>query len=706
MNRRDCLKTVVASAIGGRMVHAHDEPHPNDPVKRAEHLAMLALVPREEATHVAIRTGMWNDRMTWRSGMVPNAASKVLVPAGLAVTIDGWAECWWLRVDGKLDFSSLKDSALTLDTWVCDAGSSLKIAPRGKKVLVTFMDVGPIDTRWDQLELSRGLIAHGTVDIFGEGVAPDHALARTWKRGQEPPVLERNITFRSDGTAAKRRGHIMFMHAPRVDVRGTRFTRLGRTDKSRVVTDPDGMGGGLDNVRGRYALHFHQMHRDGGWYNAASEVVLGCAVDDGVGWGIVNHSSHVWIAENTVYDIRGAGIVTERGDEIGVISKNVVLNCVGATPTSPEDSRGNFDFGWQGEGVWVQGGGTVDVSDNTIGACRASGIVYMGNESSKYRTAYLRGATWNGPSDLFGEGYMPSADVPLRNYRNYVHSCINGLFIWAIHNPTYHGTQGVVEELTVERCPIAINLGYTGHHHFKNCKLIGDVNAPRGVGVINTGAAINHLTYQFKEVRGFEVGLYNPCTGDDQLFPGATKIVGGRYSNKINIGVWNTAEPTRTLEISDVIFEPLSADTLSRAANDYIWSPGKQWNVRLVLNNFHWDIRNLLEGWGPMPESEWRKLFAKPSDGPSVWGMASHNDDVIKFNGEFLSFEEFGPTYKVSDLYHLPADIRFRPDGTPRTTAMLAQDRQMYMGGRMLPAGAYQKPEIRGWLHTQPANFK
>jgi hypothetical protein len=48
----------------------------------SEHQALLDLVPRSEATHVAIGNGDWFDPSTWYQGRIPDAGAKVLIPEG------------------------------------------------------------------------------------------------------------------------------------------------------------------------------------------------------------------------------------------------------------------------------------------------------------------------------------------------------------------------------------------------------------------------------------------------------------------------------------------------------------------------------------------------------------------------------------------------------------------------------------------------
>jgi hypothetical protein len=79
----------------------------------------------------------------------------------------------------------------------------------------------------------------------------------------------RNVIFETEnGETApiSRRGHVMFMHNPDVIVENAGFYNLGRTDKSKLIDDPekniDGSVGFGTNPRGRYALHFHRTGVD------------------------------------------------------------------------------------------------------------------------------------------------------------------------------------------------------------------------------------------------------------------------------------------------------------------------------------------------------------------------------------------------------------------------------------------------------------
>src|SRR6266849_450802 len=88
----------------GKEAHEGPLPHPHDPVLQAEHLAMLDLVPRSDATHTAVQDGPWSDPVTWKNRQVPNAGAKVVIPKGRTVTVATLQKTpiQTVRVDGTL----------------------------------------------------------------------------------------------------------------------------------------------------------------------------------------------------------------------------------------------------------------------------------------------------------------------------------------------------------------------------------------------------------------------------------------------------------------------------------------------------------------------------------------------------------------------------------------------------------------------------
>lgn len=156
---------------------AADEAHIHDTSssKAGEHDATMNLAPRGDATHVAIGDGDWFDPSIWSNGEVPGDDARVLIPDG--VTVDygqvSDARLFTVRVDGKLEFATDADSQMIFDTFL--------VAPSGHLVIGTEADPvqpnvdvdlivannGPIDTNWDPMLLSRGLVSHGETTIHG-----------------------------------------------------------------------------------------------------------------------------------------------------------------------------------------------------------------------------------------------------------------------------------------------------------------------------------------------------------------------------------------------------------------------------------------------------------------------------------------------------------------------------------------------------------
>ncbi len=110
-------------------------PHANDPVKMKEHMALLDLMPAEDATHVAVKNGSWFDPATW-GGEVPPAGSKVLIPTGITVRYDGESDksIKIVRVDGKLQFSHDKNTKIVVDTLITTPKSHLQIGTKDNPV--------------------------------------------------------------------------------------------------------------------------------------------------------------------------------------------------------------------------------------------------------------------------------------------------------------------------------------------------------------------------------------------------------------------------------------------------------------------------------------------------------------------------------------------------------------------------------------------
>ncbi|MFK7962056.1 MAG: G8 domain-containing protein [Phycisphaerales bacterium] len=229
----------------------------------------------------------------------------------------------------------------------------------------------------------------------------------SWDLGIKVGNLTRNVVVRTadpENVSIAERGHAMFMHQPDHRIFNTAFVGLGRTDKNRLIDDPvtnvDGTPGNGTNPRGRYGLH---LHRCGLAPDCPPVLVHGNVVEGSPGWGIVHHGSHAIVEHNVVINVVGSGIVTEAGDETGRWEKNLVMRSFGdddpesTFDLSPRVPR--FDFGFNGEAYWLQGGGQVELVDNAAVSCAFVLNVFSGVDGNNNREA---GAipTWALPEDL------------------------------------------------------------------------------------------------------------------------------------------------------------------------------------------------------------------------------------------------------------------------------------------------------------------
>ncbi|MEO1058384.1 MAG: G8 domain-containing protein, partial [Actinomycetota bacterium] len=380
----------------------HRADHPGD------HHPALALVGPELATHTAVASGDWSASSTWASGASPGEGSRVVIPAGIAVTVDGVVgpAIKTIGIDGTLRFAPDVDTELRVDTVVSAPGGTLEIGSPAAPIdaaataRLTFADDGPIDRQWDPALLSRGAVLYGTTTIHGTATthraavasfprAGDASITLTdapagWRAGDElvitgtdgptsdevrtitrvdgatialdrpldahhvPPAddldlyvanLSRNVVLSSENPAIDRRGHLMIAHTLAADIRGARFSEMGRTDKSRELDDvefvdiePGAVGWtgefsalGGTNVRGRYSVHFH---RGGALPTSEPAVIADSVVTGDPGWAFTNHSSHVDFVRNVAYDSAGAGFFTEAGDETGRWIDNIAIRSV------------------------------------------------------------------------------------------------------------------------------------------------------------------------------------------------------------------------------------------------------------------------------------------------------------------------------------------------------------------------------------------
>lgn len=353
--------------------------------------------------------------------------------------------------------------------------------------------------------------------------------------------VTRNVSFETENgenVPINHRGHVMFMHNPDVVVKNAGFYDLGRSDKSKLVDDPgtniDGSPASGTNPRGRYALHFHRTGAEN--INSTPSLAEGNAVVGSPGWGIVHHDSHAVLENNVVFDVVGAGIVAEKGNEIGAWRNNLTIKTTGNGEQSIDlgnkDRIAKFDFGYEGEGYWVQGAAQVEMTDNIAISASGGGINVFGSGSERQEA---RDADTfpvaNLPRKLQyiadGRDEIEVANVPLRRLSGFESYNSNmGIVFWQHMNnkdgvmgfdspdgDPAHNARSLVEDFKLWNIrKDGLKLFYTTQVDFVDGLIVGGRDRMSGSGISHNVFAQNHL-YRDLRIEGFKQGIQVPREG-------------------------------------------------------------------------------------------------------------------------------------------------------------------------------------------------
>lgn len=180
--------------------------------------------------------------------------------------------------------------------------------------------------------------------------------------------LSRNVVVRSanpNGT----RGHVMITDdQATADIRYAEFRDLGRTTTADVSSSNQG---------GRYWLHLHHLWGPGrsmpsgmsdaqirswldsnGWQFAivGNSVAASSGTNFNRRWGITLHDTHFGlVTDNVIYNVAGAGIQTETGNEsYNLIARNFMVRIPG-TGEQRIDEDEPLNVGNDGTGLWARG---------------------------------------------------------------------------------------------------------------------------------------------------------------------------------------------------------------------------------------------------------------------------------------------------------------------------------------------------------------
>lgn len=438
----------------------------------------------------------------------------------------------------------------------------------------------------------------GTTVRFDEPLQRDHV----------PPAddldlyvanLTRNVRFSSENSQIERRGHLMVMHTLDAQIRGAQFTDMGRTDKSKELTDVDfgeidpgavGWEGrfeplGGDNVRGRYTVH---VHRGGADPSSAPAVIADSVVTGDPGWAFTNHSSHVDFLRNVAYDNAGAGFFTEAGDETGQWIDNIAIRTV--MPTFELDDAGAIDpdlraerqdFGVDGDGFWFQGN-RIDIIGNVSAGASAHGIIWWSEalaEADLGRVSSVDVSSLPDPSLVPDREQIPVWWAPLGEVRdNTAYGSIVGVRARYIHGASYLNDPSVPPAAYIESLQPTIDgivtwnvrdgvlMNYNERLHLRNIRAIGIAEPFRhnyghtaavGVGMdLGNDATFGPGSVENVDLRNFEVGFIAPRHGRWMVRDITTAAT-------TDVLIHDPTHTERSLDMSNLTFAPLDGTDLA-----------------------------------------------------------------------------------------------------------------------------------------------
>lgn len=317
----------------------------------------------------------------------------------------------------------------------------------------------------------------------------------------------RNVRIESEKgaqTPISERGHAMFMHSDKIDVRYAEFCELGRTDKSRRALDVDAVSpiAADANVKGRYALH---IHRTGVADPARPVFIVGNAVWGSPGWGFVHHDSNAVFAENAAYDVFGAAFVAETGNEIGRWAHNISIRTIGANLYIKDgDDVGAGDVGRQGVGFWFTGRAVDVVRNVAAGAPDGIGFAYFHRVAEKYVIKADPKTIQSGEKLRYADAVYPNEPNIQIFEDNEALAVGQGLIIIKSGPRQNNDSRSLITRFTGWEVNRGVHLEYTAHYTLSDLDL---VSASRSQGqnriALEYGANAFDMTLNRGRIDGF-----------------------------------------------------------------------------------------------------------------------------------------------------------------------------------------------------------
>jgi Ca2+-binding RTX toxin-like protein len=455
-------------------------PHPDAPALQREHLSLFETVRYDQVTHYALHDGAWSDPTTWKDGIVPPDGARVLIPKEVEVRVDGvmTARLATIRVDGTLSFETNVNTELRVDTVAVSGSGTFEMGTEAAPIMphvtarLLITNDGPIDRTVDPYGISRGLLTHGVVSMYGAEVTSFVAIGSPalvgstilnlktvptgWKVGDTIVVaattagttqnetrhivaivgsvvvldqalsyshitaradldihianVTRNAVIESESDVVNRRGHVMFMHNDSVDIAFAGFYKLGRTDKTVPVNDPVvNSDWTLQPGTGTNPRARYSVH-----FHRTGTMVDGDPATVR-GSAVIDSPGWGFVNHSSYVDMFDNVAFDVHGaaftTEVGDETgsfRNNLAIGTSASGQAEEDRKSIQDFGHGGEGFWFQGAG-IHVTGNIAAGNAGAGFTFF-NRSLTEGGVKKEFVSANLPDPSIAEG-QPTIDI-------------------------------------------------------------------------------------------------------------------------------------------------------------------------------------------------------------------------------------------------------------------------------------------------------
>ncbi|SDX03413.1 PA14 domain-containing protein [Ruegeria halocynthiae] len=382
----DEVEAFVAAVMAESNAHAHGD----DSGKAIEHGQLLDLVPRSEATHIAVSDGDWFDPGTWYEGRIPDAGANVLIPKNIAVTYDGESDAslFSVRVDGELSFATNTDTKLVVDTLVVDTTGRLEIGTADNpidanvNVDIVIANNGDIDVNWDPSLLSRGVVSHGQIEIHG---AEKTAFLKV---ADAPMTGDTSMTLQEIPEGWQVGDKLVITGTHKTGWTGTAAGHIESQDEEVTITSISGNQITFD----RALEHDHDTPRDDlSAYVTNMSRNITFSSEDGDATQ-THHRGHVMFMHNDDVDVRFAAF-----EDLGRTDKSEAAFDAGSLSSISADSnvKGRYSFHFHKTGVQDQDNPAMAVG-NVVDGSPGWGFVHHSSNAN---------FTDNAAFDVFGAAF-------------------------------------------------------------------------------------------------------------------------------------------------------------------------------------------------------------------------------------------------------------------------------------------------------------